>query len=165
MTVQYSYIIDTSSLVQLKRTNPMDIFPGVWSNLEKLATAGLLYCPEEVLREVTNRDDELKEWAHRNKVMFRRLTESQMSKVVEIETKYPSLVDPEKETPVADPFVIALALQPNRQTTIVPVERKIIVVTEERLKGNKVCIPFVCLNYGVEYINLFELFRREGWKF
>lgn len=30
------YIIDTSSLIELNRHNPMDVYPGVWKNIENL---------------------------------------------------------------------------------------------------------------------------------
>ena len=49
------------------------------------------------------------------------------------------------------------------QTTLVQVKR--IVVTEEKLRGNKVKIPYVCQEYTVEAIDILDMFRMEGWKF
>ena len=41
------YIIDTSSLVELNRNTPIDVFPGVWKGLKSLAKSGRLVAPRE----------------------------------------------------------------------------------------------------------------------
>jgi len=51
----------------------------------------------------------------------------------------------------------------NQQTTLVTIKR--IVVTEEKLRGNQIKIPFVCNQKSIEAIDVIELFRTEGWKF
>ncbi|RLG15018.1 MAG: hypothetical protein DRN71_02335 [Candidatus Nanohalarchaeota archaeon] len=42
---------------------------------------------------------------------------------------------------------------------------KRIVVTEEKLRENKIRIPFVCIQYRIESIDIIDMFRAEGWKF
>ena len=165
MSTQEYYVIDSSSLIELNRMNPMDIYESVWKNLEVLLENGFLISPEEVMKEVSKKDDELRDWAKQHKKMFIQLDEFQIQKVIEIQSKYPSFVDPDKENPVADPFVIALALEKDLQQTIIPIKKKRIVVSEEKLRGNKIKIPYVCQQYDIECIDVFELFRREGWKF
>ena len=49
------------------------------------------------------------------------------------------------------------------QKTLITIKR--IVVTEEKLRGNKVRIPFVCSNNAIETVDIITLFRIEGWKF
>jgi hypothetical protein len=165
MTIQYVYIIDSCSLIDLMRMNPVDIYESVWSRIELSVRRGLIISHEEVMRELAGKDDDLTAWTKRNSKMFRQLTSSQVAKVTEIQRDYPTLVDPDKDTPEADPFLIALALEDDTQRTILPTERRRIVVTEEKPKGGKVNIPFVCQKYGVECIGILEMFRREGWKF
>lgn len=165
MSTQEYYVIDSSSLIELSRMNPMDIYESVWKNLEVLLENGFLISPEEVMKEVSKKDDELRNWTKQHKKMFIQLDEFQIQKVIEIQSKYPSFVDPDKENPVADPFVIALALEKDPQQTIIPMEKKRIVVSEEKLRGNKIKIPYVCQQYDIECIDVFELFRREKWKF
>jgi len=165
MTVQIIYIIDSCSLIDLMRMNPMDIYEGVWNRIEDHAQRGLIVSHEEVMRELAGKDDDLTAWTKRNRKMFKRLTPSQAAKVIEIQKAHPTLVDSEKETPDADPFLIALALEGDTQRTIIPTERKRIVVTEEKAKRGKVNIPSVCQAYGIECISILEMFRREGWKF
>ena len=79
--------------------------------------------------------------------------------------KYPSLVKQEQRKYDADPWVIALAIElsTSSQKTLSPVKR--IVVTEEKLRGNKVKIPYVCQIFNIESISIIEMFRAEGWKF
>ena len=165
MTVQCIYIVDSCSLIDLLRMNPMDIYESVWRRIELSVRRGLIISHEEVMRELAGKDDELTEWTKRNRRMFKQLTPSQVNKVVEIQRDYPKLVDSDKEAPEADPFLIALALEDDAQRTIVPTERKMVVVTEEKPKPGKVNIPYVCQEYGIECIGVLEMFRREGWKF
>lgn len=161
------YVIDSSSLIHLNRHYPIEVFPGVWRNLEVLVRSGLLVSPKKVLEEISRMDDSLKRWAHKNSGMFKDLDEKQIKIAMDILKRYPSLAKPDSETAVADPFIIALAIQKesDKKGTLFPEMRKNIIVTEEKLKGNQVRIPFVCREYGIECIELLEMFRKEGWTF
>jgi len=66
---------------------------------------------------------------------------------------------------MADPWGIALAIEMTRgsQQTLTPIKR--IVVTEEKLRGEKIRIPYVCQKYNIDSIDIIEMFRIEGWKF
>lgn len=65
----------------------------------------------------------------------------------------------------ADAWVVALAVETatNPQQTIIQIKR--IVVTEEKLRGDKIRIPYVCQKYSIESIGIIEMFRIESWKF
>ncbi len=168
MTAQVNYyVIDTSSLIELNRKYPMGVFPGVWTKVEKIIQDGLLVSPEEVLMEIERGDDELKEWAKKQKKLFKKLNIKQIVIVNEILKKYPKLAKSESLTPVADPFVIALAveMETDEQTTIIETIRKRIVVAEESLVGKKVKIPLVCQDYGIDCIYLIDMFKNERWQF
>jgi hypothetical protein len=156
--------MDTSSLVELNRHNPIDVFPSVWNNLESLSKKGLLVAPTEVLSEVKERDDELAFWAKRNNSIFRPPTKRQVEILKDILKNYPALVKEDRKYD-ADAWVVALAVEmtTGAQQTIVQIKR--IVVTEERLRGDKVRIPYVCQKYSIESIGIIEMFRIEGWKF
>ena len=163
------YVIDSSSLIELNLRYPIDVFPNLWKSMEDLIDKGLMVSPNEVLKEISVKDDALKEWARSNKKMFRQLNEFQMLKVKEILSKYPSLAKSDNEFPAADPFLIALAIElednAERQKTLVPAIKKNIIVTEEKARGEQVRIPFVCRDYDIDCINVIELFRQEQWKF
>lgn len=158
------YIIDTSSLIEMNKHNPMDIYETPWKKMDNLVKTGRLYAPKEVLDEIKRFDDDLAEWAKKHPQMFKEPTKEQIDIVKEILKKYPSLIKKGKRF-AADPWVIALAIEliRNSQTTLVKVKR--IVVTEEKIRGNKVRIPFVCEDYTVEAIDVLDMFRLENWKF
>lgn len=101
------------------------------------------------------------------KKFFKELDAYQIKIVKEILKKYPSLAKSESESPSADPFVIALAIELERdpQKTLDPSVKKRVVVSEERLRGTRVRIPFVCKEYGIECITMIEMCRSEMWKF
>jgi hypothetical protein len=163
MTTNY-YIIDTSSLVKLNRNNPLDVFPSIWKNLEKLVLNNQLIAPKEVLNEIIQNDDQLTKWAKNQKGMFIEPTEKQIGFVKDILKEYPSILDIDRKND-ADPWVIALALEmmTDPQKKLFSIKR--IVVTEEKLRGNKIKIPFICENKSIESIDIITLFRIEGWKF
>jgi hypothetical protein len=159
-----NYIMDSSSLIELNRHNPIDVFPSVWKNMESLIGNGVLVAPSEVLKEITERDDQLAKWAKEQNGFFRVPTEKQIEIVKDILKSYPSMVREDRKYD-ADPWVIALAIEmaTNTQQTLIQIKR--IVVTEEKLRGEKIRIPFVCQKYRVDSIDIIEMFRIEGWKF
>jgi len=158
------YIIDTSSLVKLNRNNPIDVFPSIWEKLKFLADNNRLIAPREVLNEIKQNDDMLSKWAKKQKKMFKEPTQRQIELVQEILKDFPALIDTERKFD-ADPWVIALAIElsSSTQQTLFTIKR--IVVTEEKLRENRVRIPFVCNKKSIEAIDVVELYRAEGWKF
>ncbi|EQB70165.1 MAG: hypothetical protein AMDU4_FER2C00261G0002 [Ferroplasma sp. Type II] len=158
------YIMDSSSLIELNRHNPIDVFPSVWKNMESLISKGLLVAPTEVLYEITERDDQLAKWAKTQTSFFRAPTQKQIEILKGILKAYPSMVREDRKYD-ADPWVIALAIEmtTNSQQTLTPIKR--IVVTEEKLRGEKIRIPYVCQKYNIDSIDIIEMFRIEGWKF
>src|SRR3989338_705018 len=158
------YIVDTSSLVKLNRNNPIDVFPSIWERLKLLSDNNRLIAPKEVLNEIKQNDDMLSKWVKNQKKMFKEPTQRQIELVQEILKDFPALIDTERKYD-ADPWVIALAIElsSNTQQTLFTIKR--IVVTEEKLRENRVRIPFVCNKKSIESIDVVELFRAEGWKF
>ena len=157
------YIMDTSSSVELNRHNPID-FPSVWNNLESLSKKGHMVAPAEILSEVKERDDELASWAKRNNRIFRPPTKKQIEILKEVLKNYPALVKEDRKYD-ADVWVVALVVEmaTGSQQTLIQIKR--VVVTEERLRGDKIRIPYVCQKYSIQFIGIIEMFRIEGWKF
>ncbi len=158
------YIIDTSSLIELNKHNPIDVFPTVWDKLRSFSKGGYLIAPTEVFSEVKEGDDELVSWSKQNMNLFQPPTEKQIEILKDILKKYPASVK-ERRKYDADAWVIALALERKVSNQKEISERNRIVVTEERLDGEKIKIPLVCNKYGIDSINIIKMFRIEGWKF
>jgi len=158
------YIIDSSSLIALNKHNAMNVYVSVWKNISELIQNDRLVAPREVLDEINDYDDALSSWASEQKKLFKMPTSKQIRIVQEILKEYPALVDVDARHS-ADPWVIALAIELSSQSQQTLVNIKRIVVTEEKLRGNKIKIPYVCHLRSVECVDIVEMFRTEGWKF
>lgn len=155
MSKKPKYIIDTSSLTQMRRTYPIDVFPGAWDKLDSLAASGVMLSVENVYEELKSQDDIVFEWAQKFVHIFIPLDESIQTKVRQILKTHKTLLDLKKIRSEADPFVVASAIL-NGCT----------VVTEEKPSGgpNKSKIPDVCKAYGVECLPVIDMLRMEGLK-
>jgi len=104
------YSMDTSGWTSLKRGYPASSFPSLWHNVDYLANNNRLVSPHEVYAELVKQDDELLKWAKQHKESFLKLDDEQVAVGLQIVADYPTLVNPLKQTPDADPFVISLAI-------------------------------------------------------
>lgn len=156
------YIIDTSSLIELKDHYPRNIFPGVWNKIEDLYRNKRLISPQKVKEEINRVDDDLKKWVNIKKKMFVKPDEIQIQKLIEIIKENPNFVDPTKTEDEADPFLIALARK-EKESGKLPFDDYIIITQESKTKPNR--IPTIAIKYGINSMNLLELFKAENWIF
>lgn len=150
-----SYSVDTSALLNAWwRNYPPKVFESVWEGIDALIKGGRFLAPDEVLRELAKQDDELHNWVRERSVMFVPLAPALQKRAKSVIDKFPSLVNTKAVMGgAADPFVIALAL-----------ERKLIVVTEEKPRPKRPRIPDVCNGIGITWMPLVQVFIREGWR-
>jgi hypothetical protein len=156
------YVIDTSSLFELKRFS-QDVFPSLWTSVDGLIGSGQFIAPHEVFREVERGDDEMKEWARARPRMFIELDPPLAAAVEEVLTRFGALRDVTRYGPIfADPIVVGLSLYRSRANGM----NTYFVVTEERMRGQgSLKVPNLCAEFGLTAIPLIELFRREGFRF
>lgn len=161
------YCADTSFLVNVQRTYPLGVFPGVWTRLSDLAGQGRLVAPREVLRELLVGDDEIAGWAKDRREMFRELdrTQATLARGIVSDPRFKGLFDPDKEIPDADPFVIALAVANQRHRSMF--DEWLVVSDEARVTTARPTIPRVCRDpaYQVRCFRTLDVFRQEGWQF
>jgi uncharacterized protein YacL len=151
------FCIDTSALLDgWIRYYPPDVFPSLWSHLEKMIGQRELIAPDEVLSELAQKEDEVHEWAKRNRGLFVSLNEEIQPATSEILHVFPRLVGAMKDRNRADPFVIALAKIMSAT-----------VVTGEKNVGNteRPRIPIVCNHFSIRHMSVLELIREKGWQF
>jgi hypothetical protein len=166
MAEQPCYCIDTSALIELHATYDSDVFVSLWEKLAGLIKEGRLIAPREVLREIEKKDDDLLKWVKKHRKIFRDQDAEQLHAAQDILSRFPNLVDPAKEIPDADPFVVGLAIIENRKRQESLFKSQCTVVTQEKpARGSRPKIPDVCQHYGISCISVAELFRTEGWKF
>jgi hypothetical protein len=169
MSQTIAYCIDSSALIELGQHYPRKHFPGIWQELSLLVAEERVLAPREVLKEVEN-DSELSSWVKQNREMFKALTAEQIDLVKAIQARFPDLIDASRETPDADPFLIALAVAMNRQAGEELFRGEYVVLTCERpTKQHKPRIPDVCKAYNQACISgaraLTEMIAIEGWEF
>ena len=145
-----SYSIDTGALLDgWVRWYPPDVFPSVWQRFDQLIEAGTIVASEEVLRELSRRDDGIHDWCKQRPKLIVPLDENIQYATVEVLSQFPRMVDQRPGKNLADPFVVALAKV--RKLTVVTGE---IGGTQDRPK-----IPFVCQHFDIRSINLVQLLR------
>ncbi len=152
----YTYCIDTSALIELKMKYPRATFATLWENIEKLIEQGRIIAPRAVFDELgqyEDKNDVLFKWAKRYKRIFKDRDAAQLQEVHKILSDYPGLVDTDKQTEDADPFIIALA----------KTEGCSVITQESQVKVNR--IPYVCKKYKIKCIPLVEFFAEQKWKF
>lgn len=154
------YVFDTNSLSKLKHYYP-NVFKSIWTGLDGLVASGDLISTREVWNEmqlgVPNAHVQV--WLKTNKHIFKVPQAAELQVVAQILAipHFQALIGTKQQlngTPVADPFVIALAKTRNGT-----------VVTEEEFKPNAAKVPNVCQKFGVSCMNLEQFMQRRGWSF
>lgn len=150
------YCFDTSSLIECwTRYYPIDVFPGLWDELDGLVTNGEIVSPRDVLTEIEKKEDGLHKWAKDRPTIFLELDEPIQTATTAILRQHPLLVKATAQRTEADPFVIAVA-----QVRAIPV-----VTQEGGGSDRRPTIPFVCNALGVRSLNIVEFIREQGWTF
>jgi hypothetical protein len=156
------YVIDSSSLINLGRHYPKDIFPSAWTALEKMIGNGRLISPREVLRELLAGDDQLASWAKAIPGFFIDVSADQTAILQEIISSFPNINDTSRLGPHADPWVVTLAVWMVRNRTWPSAT----VVADERKGGpGSHKIPNVCAAFHLGCCNLLDFYRTESIKF
>lgn len=149
------YSIDTSAFLDAwVRYYPPDVFPGIWEQMDRAAKGGIVKSSDEVLRELSKKDDGAHDWIKAHAEMVIALDNEIERDVQEIMSRYPRLVDSKKGRSGGDPFVIAVARVKN-----------LTVITGENATGNIAIprIPDVCDDLGIRWLRMLDFFREQKW--
>jgi len=156
------YCLDANVLIQAwqKYYNPK-FCPDYWKVLIELGKQAKIFIPEIVYEEITRTDDDLSKWLKGSKIPIEKINEPIticLQKIYSSNPIHKNLVDNIKSRSLADPWVIAHAL--NSNATVVTKEEKVTAANSPKIK-----IPNVCDNMGVKWINDFQLIDELGIKF
>lgn len=162
MTNARRYCLDANVLIQAwqKYYSPQ-ICPDYWDIMVELGKQGIIYLPEAVHEEIIRTDDDLSKWLKTSKLPVQKITEDVtlcLKKIYDSNPLHKFLVDSVKGRSLADPWIIAHAL--NDKSTVVTKEEKITA-----LNSNKIKIPNVCDNMGIRWINDFSFAKEINIKF
>lgn len=159
------YIFDTSAIIDMHKFYPINRDFPYWRNVEISINDGKFKTPFLVLEDVSRKDDLIKGWFNKcsTKMMIPQ-TNFQNITAKEIERDYPKLVNYRFGRINADPFVIACALEINKenQTRLFPKDLFPVIVAQEGEK-KKDSITKVCGKIGLTCITIDQLWGRENW--
>ncbi len=156
------YTIDTSCLVNFFRESHFfykNRFVSLWDDVEKLFETGELISHFEVWREIEKNDDELKNWALKNKNYFKPHVPEEMEFMKEIASISPEFITRKRQSQDADPWLIAQASV--QGLTIVTQEK----ITSPNTKSQNFKIPHICqrLSPRIKYMDITGLIDSKGW--
>jgi len=156
------YCLDANVLIQAwqKYYSPK-LCPDYWAVLNQLGKTGQIFLPQMVYEEITKTDDDLSEWLKKSQITERKIdgpVTDILKKIYASNPLHQGLVDNTKGRSLADPWVIAHAI--NENATVVTKEEKIIAANTNRIK-----IPNVCDNMGIRWINDFQFVEELNIRF
>lgn len=157
------YLLDANTYIEAKNYYyGMTICPGYWDWLDLQFENNLVNSVQPVFKELKTYGDELSEWVDERSAQFLSVTEAATQELYARIAQF--VVDGDYQPANrddflagADPWLIAKAGAIGS-----------IVVTHEAMVGpdsKKVKIPNICKEFGVDYINSFDLLNILGAKF
>jgi hypothetical protein len=161
-TTAATYCIDANVLIQAWQKYYSPKFcPQYWEVLNDLGRQNRIFIAEMVYEEIVRTEDDLSEWLKGSEILVHKIDEPVTKCLQEIYANNPlhkNLVDNTKQRSIADPWVIAHAL--NEKSIIVTKEEKVTAINSSKIK-----IPNVCDNMGIRWINDFQLISELGIQF
>ncbi len=156
------YCLDTNVLIEAwqKYYNPK-FCPDYWRVLKELGNQDKIFIPESVFEEIIITEDDLSNWLKESNIPIAKTSNSVIMCLKEIyaaDPEHKKLVDNIKGRSLADPWVIAHAMETN--STVVTKEIK-----ETALNSKRIRIPNVCENMGIRWINDFQFINELDIKF
>src|SRR5690606_25178872 len=108
------YCLDANVLIEAwqKYYSP-EFCPSYWKLLNKLGRKGKIFLPKYVCEEITRTEDDLAEWLKRSEIPIQQIDEgitACLSKIYTSDPNHKFLVDSTKQRSLADPWVIAHAM-------------------------------------------------------
>ena len=161
-TQQQKYCLDANVLINgwQKYYSPK-FCSDYWSILNQLGVDGKIFLPQAVFDEVTRTDDDLTAWLKGSDIPVHKVdgpVTQNLTKIYSANPVHQYLVDNTKQRSLADPWVIAHALNDN--ACVVTKEEKVTAPGTNRIK-----IPNVCDNMGVRWLNDFQMIEELGIRF
>ena len=166
--IEKIYIIDTSSLIELKSfMKYSEIVPGFQDATEELIKTEQLISIEfvyEELKRYLDPHDPVYQWAHRNRKMFKQLKSEHQVTIKKILDTFPKAIDQNKEFDPADPYLVAMAVYQEPQRTL-KIPERIVVAEERRTEKASTKIPNMCDHFKIRCISVGEMMQELKFEF
>jgi predicted nucleic acid-binding protein len=158
---QHRYCLDANVLINAwNQYYHKDFCPDYWKELERFGQSGRIFLGEYVRDEITRTDDGLAAWVKMSGIPVYPV-DGALTEIVQLifakDPRHPLLIDASKQRSMADPWVIAHAI--DQRASVVTKENK------ETQSPTKVKIPNVCENMGIRWIDDFTMIRELELQF
>lgn len=154
-TPSYRYIIDTSSILSQKPTEPhrRQVYKSLWNKIDDYIKHGVIVTCSEVAEEI--KDKSIKEWLHAQRCCILDIDIEIQLNVRKIVSENPKMIEftNGKGTSSGDAFLIATAMKYG-----------LIIISEEN-QDKPTKIPQISKSYGIESVNITGLCDKEHWEF
>lgn len=156
------YCLDANVLIQAwQRYYSPKFCPDYWTLLNDFGETDRIFLPQNVFEEIVKTEDDLTDWLKSSKIPIREIdgqVANCLRNIYSANQFHKYLVDNTKQRSLADPWVIAHAL--NENACVVTKEEKVTTPNTTRIK-----IPNVCENMNIRWINDFEFIEELGIQF
>lgn len=151
------YLLDANTYIEAKNLYyGMDICPGYWQWLDIQFQNNLVNSVHSVFSELNGYGDELSEWVKERRDQFLSVTDDETQDIYARIVQFVAdgdyqAANRDQFLAGADPWLIAKAGVIGS-----------VVVTHETMVGDdskKVKIPNICVQFGIEFLNSFELLK------
>jgi len=162
------FCIDASTFITMEKHYPPRLANALWIEFDTLFDQGNIISHSIVFDEITTNSkyaDHLTKWILPKRNYFKSFSKVQIQYVPQIIKKFPGLIDANSEKDQADPWLIALAIEMDREQTELFHKKQIVYVVSEESKNSAVKIPAVSMYYGLKSLNLVELCQLFGGHF
>lgn len=154
------YCLDTNVFVEpWNKYFRFERCPDYWEIIDNLGKQNIVFCPDQVKREIDKVDDGLKEWLGRRPYFVREETGAVQQHIREVLKTFPNIISVGANRSMADPWVIAHAMA--EDATVVSKEYTI----NRNQNSPRVKIPDVCGHFKIRCISDFEFIDEIGIKF
>ena len=162
------FCIDASTFITMDKYYPPNLLNDLWVEFDTLFDQGKIISHSIVFDEITTKSrykDHLTKWILTKRNYFKGISKVQIQYVPQIIKKFPGLIDANREKDQADPWIIALAIEMDREQMELFQKKQIVFVVSEENKSSSIKIPAVAKHYGLRHLNLIELCQLLGWHF
>jgi len=159
------FCIDTSTFITMEKYYPPSLGNDLWNEFDTLFEQGNIISHNIVFEEITTISkykDHLTKWILPKRNYFKSFSKFQIQYVPQIIKQFPGLIDAKCEKDQADPWLIALAIEMDREQPGLFHKKQIVYVVSEESKSNSIKIPAVAKHYGLKTLNFVELCQLFG---
>ena len=153
------YVVDTSSLINLRQYYPRAAFSALWDRVGSLIVKERMIAPTQVSKELKRKDDDILKWINEHGTMFKKSSEGEVKFATRLAKQYKKMKKRNFVVEKADLYVIALAHHRASET----LGDKWAVVTEEGNRQGQ--IPWISKQHGLDCYKLTDVILKERWSF